>query len=74
MEEEINTIKKENQMLKQLLKQDKNKIDYWVDIAEELEEWLEAMARIYEDEYKDIDAAEHYKCVLKQLKELQGNK
>ena len=34
-----------------------------------LEEWLEAMASMYEDEYKDVDASEHYKCMLYKLKE-----
>ncbi len=47
--------KKENARLK-----DKNK---------DLEEWLEAMASMYENEYKDVDASEHYKCMLHKLKE-----
>lgn len=34
-----------------------------------LEKWLEAMASMYEDEYKDVDASEHYKCMLYKLKE-----
>ena len=35
----------------------------------DLEEWLEAMASMYEDEYKDVNASEHYKCMLHKLKE-----
>ena len=35
----------------------------------DLEEWLEAMVSMYEDEYKDVDASEHYKCMLHKLKE-----
>ena len=36
--------------------------------------WLEAMNRMYQNEYKDIDAAEHYNCVLKKYKEIIGDK
>ena len=39
------------------------------DKIKDLEEWLEAMASMYEDEYKDVDASEHYKCMLYKLKE-----
>lgn len=39
------------------------------DKFKDLEEWLEAMVRIYENEYKDVDASEHYKCMLHKLKE-----
>lgn len=35
-------------------------------------EWLEAMSIIYENDYKDIDTAEHYNCVLKKYKEIIG--
>ena len=35
-------------------------------------EWLEAMSRMYENDYKDIDTAEHYNCVLNQYKEIIG--
>ena len=51
----IETILKENARLKDKFK--------------DLEEWLEAMASMYEDEYKDVDASEHYKCMLHKLKE-----
>lgn len=39
------------------------------DKFKDLEEWLEAMASMYEDEYKDVDASENYKCMLYKLKE-----
>ena len=39
------------------------------DKIKDLEEWLEAMASMYENEYKDVDASEHYKCMLYKLKE-----
>ena len=39
------------------------------DKFKDLEEWLEVMASMYEDEYKDVDASEHYKCMLHKLKE-----
>ena len=35
-------------------------------------EWLEAMSIMYENEYKDIDVAEHYNCVLLKYKEIIG--
>ncbi len=34
--------------------------------------WLEDMSIMYENEYKDIDVAEHYKCVLQKYKKLIG--
>ena len=51
----IETILKENARLKDKFK--------------DLEEWLEAMASMYENEYKDVNASEHYKCMLHKLKE-----
>ena len=53
--EKTNRLEKENVRLKDKFK--------------DLEEWLEAMASMYEDEYKDVDASEHYKCMLHKLKE-----
>ena len=53
--EKTNRLEKENARLKDKLK--------------DLEEWLEAMASMYDDEYKDVDASEHYKCMLYKLKE-----
>ena len=54
-EQIIDTLQQENARLKDKLK--------------DLEEWLEAMASMYEYEYKDVDASEHYKCMLHKLKE-----
>lgn len=53
--EKTNRLEKENARLKDKIK--------------DLEEWLEAMASMYENEYKDVDASEHYKCMLYKLKE-----
>ena len=36
-------------------------------------EWLEVMNRMYQNEYKDIDAAEHYNCVLQKYKSIIGD-
>ena len=36
-------------------------------------EWLEAMSKMYENEYKDIDIAGHYNCVLAKYKEIIGD-
>ena len=36
-------------------------------------EWLETMNRMYQNEYKDIDAAEHYNCVLQKYKSIIGD-
>ena len=38
----------------------------------EFTEWLEAMSKMYENEYKDIDIAGHYNCVLAKYKEIIG--
>ena len=35
-------------------------------------EWLEVMNRMYQNEYKDIDTAEHYNCVLQKYKSIIG--
>ena len=43
------------------------------DKIKDLEEWLEAMASMYENEYKDVNASEHYKCMLHKLKENYGH-
>lgn len=51
---EFESVKQENERLKDKFK--------------DLEEWLEAMASMYENEYKDVDASEHYKCMLYKLK------
>ena len=54
-EQIIDTLQQENTQLKDKIK--------------DLEEWLEAMASMYENEYKDVNASEHYKCMLHKLKE-----
>ena len=54
----IDNLEKENSRLKDKIK--------------DLEEWLEAMASMYENEYKDVNASEHYKCMLHKLKENQA--
>ena len=54
-EQIIDTLQQENERLKDKIK--------------DLEEWLEAMASMYENEYKDVNASEHYKCMLHKLKE-----
>lgn len=51
---EFESVQQENERLKDKFK--------------DLEEWLEAMASMYENEYKDVDASEHYKCMLYKLK------
>lgn len=53
--EKTNRLEKENARLKNKFK--------------DLEEWLETMVKMYENEYKDVDASEHYKCMLHKLKE-----
>ena len=53
--EEFENLQQENARLKDKFK--------------DLEEWLESMVSMYEDEYKDVDASEHYKCMLHKLKE-----
>ena len=39
---------------------------------EELRSWLEAIKTMYENEYKDVDTAEHYNSVLSKLNELEN--
>lgn len=43
-------------------------------VLKDLRSWLEAMVKIYENEYKDVNAAEHYNSVLSKLNELEGGK
>ena len=44
-----------------------------VNQQKEFIEWLETMNRMYQNEYKDIDTAEHYNCVLRKYKEIIGD-
>ena len=55
-------------------------IDYFQDKCisyknqqKEFIEWLEAMNIMYQNEYKDIDTAEHYNCVLQKYKSIIGD-
>ena len=41
---------------------------------QEFIKWLKAMSKMYEEEYKDIDIAEHYNCVLQKYLETIGEK
>ena len=49
-----------------------SKIDEKETQQKEFIEWLEAMSKMYENEYKDIDIAGHYNCVLTKYKEIIG--
>ena len=79
---------KENQELKKQLEENKDKINWYenFEINKTIDElrikhnnqqkefigWLEAMSKMYENEYKDIDIAGHYNCVLAKYKEIIG--
>ena len=39
---------------------------------QELRSWLEAIKTMYENEYKDVNTAEHYNSVLSKLNELEN--
>lgn len=47
-------------------------IDNKLNQQKEFIEWLKAMKRMYQNEYKDIDTAENYNCVLKKYKSIIG--
>ena len=49
------------------------KIEKLENQQKEFIELLEVMNRMYQNEYKDIDAAEHYNCVLQKYKEIIGD-
>ena len=82
-------LKKENQELKKQLEENKDKINWYENFEinktidklrikhnnqqKEFIEWLEAMSKMYENEYKDIDIAGHYNCVLAKYKEIIGD-
>ena len=83
-------VKDENQELKKQLEENKDKINWYENFEinktidklrikhnnqqKEFIEWLEAMSKMYENEYKDIDIAGHYNCVLAKYKEIIGGK
>lgn len=52
----------------------RQELDQYKNNWEELKEHLEAMIRIYENEYRSVDDAEHYRSVLNKMKELEGGK
>lgn len=47
-------------------------IDEYKTQQKEFIKWLEAMSIMYENEYKDIDAAGHYNCILQKYKSIIG--
>ena len=55
--------------LKRLYEQLEKENTQLKDKFKDLEKWLEAMASMYENEYKDVNVSEHYKCMLHKLKE-----
>ncbi len=72
-QEEIRQLKKQLEDYKKLgfkYLQDKN--NNLETQQKEFIEWLEAMSKMYENEYKDIDIAGHYNCVLAKYKEIIG--
>ena len=82
----IKELQQENQELKKQLEKKYSKIGTLtnevlyeentklINQQKEFIEWLEAMNRMYQNEYKDIDTAEHYNCVLQKYKEIIGGK
>ena len=84
----IEELKRENQELKKQLEENKDKINWYENFEinktidklrlkhnnqqKEFIGWLEAMSKMYENEYKDIDIAGHYNCVLAKYKEIIG--
>lgn len=81
----ITELQQENQELKKQLENKYEKIGTLtgellyeentklINQQKEFIEWLETMNRMYENEYKDIDAAEHYNCVLQKYKSIIGD-
>lgn len=50
------------------------KVERLENTIKELRNWLEAIKTMYENEYKDVNTAEHYNSVLSKLNELEGIK
>lgn len=77
LHQENNQLKEKlNCDLKWALKYDDLFIEYQQlkEQRQELRSWLEAIKTMYENEYKDVDTAEHYNSVLSKLNELEdGN-
>lgn len=63
----------ENEILTKQWLKTTQELDKYKNIVDELEQHLEAMIRIYENEYKSIEDAEHYRSILNKLKELKGS-
>ena len=63
----FNKLSIENKYLQQENKQLKEQ-------RQELRSWLEKLKTMYENEYKDVDTAEHYNSVLSKLNELEEGK
>lgn len=86
--EEMENWKEEAKELKNQLEENKDKINWYENFEinktidklrikhnnqqKEFIGWLEAMSKMYENEYKDIDIAGHYNCVLAKYKEIIG--
>lgn len=77
---EKNKLKKQVKDKTEDYKRMKDNFDSKVDIITKIDnqqkefiEWLEAMNRMYQNEYKDIDTAEHYNCVLQKYKSIIGD-
>lgn len=86
---EMSNWKEESEELKKQLEENKDKINWYENFEinktidklrikhnnqqKEFIGWLEAMSKMYENEYKDIDIAGHYNCVLAKYKEIIGD-
>lgn len=83
--EENTKLYNENRELKKQLEEERNKVreysyklsnfrceETYENQQKEFIEWLEAMCIMYENEYKDVDVANHYNCVLEKYKEIIG--
>ena len=62
----------ENEELKEEKQEWINLLAMFKNQQKEFIEWLEAMSVMYENEYKDIDVADHYNCALQKYKEIIG--
>lgn len=85
----VNSCQEEIRRLKKQLEENKDKINWYENFEinktidklrikhnnqqKEFIGWLEAMSKMYENEYKDIDIAGHYNCVLAKYKDIIGD-